>query len=402
MTMPRAGLEPRTDRFARLATVVALIATMFVMIPPARGVPVAIEGIDETEGAVLIGLSAAINASMQITDQAGNQSIEFDVGEFVKVTVTFTDPVTTDAHSVTFDWGDGSAPEVFAVSPVGARSFVRSHAYVAPTIYQITATVSDSKGGSDSATRLISVTRSSTAGAHGVGLVDTATGRWHLYDGTGVEVTSFLYGDPGDVPFMGDWDGDGIETPGLYRQSDGFVYLRNSNTQGIADISFFFGNPGDIPIAGDFNGDGFDTVSIYRPSVQRFFIINELAEDGGGLGAADRFYTFGDPGDTPIVGDFDGDGVETAALYRESKGWVLLRNSHAHGDADRIFPFGNPGDRLVAGDWTGDGVFTPALFRPPSTTMYFKHTNTIGNADSQYVPIPVNPDWVPVSGFTGF
>jgi hypothetical protein len=65
---------------------------------------------------------------------------------------------------------------------------------------------------------------------------------------------------------MGDWNCDGVQTPGLYRQSDGFVYLRNSNTQGVADITFFFGNPGDVPIAGDFNGNGCDTVSIYRPS----------------------------------------------------------------------------------------------------------------------------------------
>lgn len=80
----------------------------------------------------------------------------------------------------------------------------------------------------------------------------------------------------GDFPFLGDWDCDGIETPGLYRQSDGFVYLRNSNSQGIADIRFLFGNPGDIPIAGDFDGDGCDTVSIYRPSEAWIYVINEL------------------------------------------------------------------------------------------------------------------------------
>jgi len=49
----------------------------------------------------------------------------------------------------------------------------------------------------------------------------------------------------------------------MYRESDGYVYLRNSNTQGIADIRSFFGNPGDIPIVGDFDADGCDT-SIYR------------------------------------------------------------------------------------------------------------------------------------------
>ncbi|MGI9586542.1 MAG: TolB family protein, partial [Acidimicrobiia bacterium] len=94
-----------------------------------------------------------------------------------------------------------------------------------------------------------------------VGLVDTSTGRWMLRDGGLVE--EFFYGNPGDFPFVGDWNCDGVDTPGLYRQADGFVYLRNTNTQGNADVSFFFGDPGDVPLSGDFNGDGCDTVSIY-------------------------------------------------------------------------------------------------------------------------------------------
>jgi hypothetical protein len=130
---------------------------------------------------------------------------------------------------------------------------------------------------------------------------------WHLRNQQGL-ITSFFFGNPGDYPFMGDWNCDGVDTPGLYRQSDGFVYLRNSNTQGVADITFFFGNPGDVPIAGDFNADGCDTVSIYRPSNQTFYIINALGQDGGGLGAAQFSYVFGNPGDKPFVGDFNGDG----------------------------------------------------------------------------------------------
>ena len=121
---------------------------------------------------------------------------------------------------------------------------------------------------------------------HTVGLVDPSQGRWHLRNQAG-QVTSFFYGNPGDIPFMGDWDCDGVDTPGLFRQSDAFAYLRNSNTQGIADIRFFFGNPSDIPLAGDFNGDGCDTLSLYRPSTQEFFIVNKLGENEGGLGAAD-------------------------------------------------------------------------------------------------------------------
>ncbi|MEA3501658.1 MAG: Ig-like domain-containing protein, partial [Actinomycetota bacterium] len=131
-----------------------------------------------------------------------------------------------------------------------------------------------------------------------IGLVNPLTGEWHLDNGAGT-VTTFYYGNPGDYPFMGDWDCDGVDTPGLYRQSDGYVYLRNSNTQGEADITFFFGNPGDVPVAGTFDSCGCDTVSIYRPSEARFYVITELGEDGGGLGAADYSFLFGDAGDKP-------------------------------------------------------------------------------------------------------
>jgi hypothetical protein len=229
-----------------------------------------------------------------------------------------------------------------------------------------------------------------------VGLVDPATGVWFLRDPTG-QVTQFFYGDPGDVPFMGDWDCDGIDTPGLFRTSDAFAYLRNSNAQGIADIRFFFGDPSDIPLAGDFNGDGCDTVGIYRPSEQRFYIINALGANNGGLGAAEFSFLFGDPGDKPFVGDFDGDGIDTVGLHRESTGFVYFRNSLTTGIADDSFFFGNPGDRFVTGDWgVVDRTDTPGLFRPSDFTFYFRHSNTQGNADSQFA-FGV-PSWLPVAG----
>ena len=216
-----------------------------------------------------------------------------------------------------------------------------------------------------------------------VGLVDATTGVWSLRDADGGS-HNFYYGNPGDYPFSGDWDCDGIDTPGLYRQSDGYVYLRNSNTQGIADRSFFFGNPGDIPIAGDFDGDGCDTVSVYRPSQGRVFIINELGSADGGLGAADLDYYFGNPGDSPFTGDFDGDGIDTVGLYRASAGLTYFRNSHTQGIADFEFYFGNPGDRFIGGNWTGGGTDTPGVFRPSDATFYLKFTNTQGNADTEF------------------
>jgi len=231
------------------------------------------------------------------------------------------------------------------------------------------------------------------------GLVDPVTGKWWLMDCVNASVSSFYYGNPADVPFMGDWDCDGLATPGLFRPSDALAYLRNSNTQGIADISFFFGNPSDVPLAGDFNGDGCDTLSIYRPSQARFYIINTLGEDGGALGAAEYSFLFGNLGDRPVVGDWDGDGVDEIGLHRETAGLFYWRNTLDTGVADGSIIFGNPGDRFVAGDWgVVDGVDTPAVHR--WTSHYFRHTLTSGNADSQMEF--GKPGWIPVAGDFGF
>ena len=232
---------------------------------------------------------------------------------------------------------------------------------------------------------------------HTTGLVDPATGEWHLRDVRGVW-SSFYFGVPGDYPIMGDWDCDGIETPGLYRQSDGYAYLRNSNSTGVADLRFYFGIPGDIPLAGDFDGDGCDTVSIYRPSQGRVFISNQLGENEGAF-VADFDYYFGNPGDKPFCGDFNGNGVETIGLHRESSGLVYFRQTHTQGFADDQFYYGNPGDRLISGDWgIVDGVFTMGIYRPSNQTTYLRYFNSLGIADLEYYH--GEPDWLPIAGCT--
>lgn len=235
------------------------------------------------------------------------------------------------------------------------------------------------------------------AASDSVGLVDQAAGEWHLQGPDGV--SSFYYGNPGDHPVIGDWDCDGVDTPGLYRRSDGFVYLRNSNTQGVADTRFFFGNPDDVPLAGDFDGDGCDTVALWRPAEARVYVINALGADDGGLGSADYSFFFGNPGDQPFVADFDGDGVDTIGLHRASTGFVYYRNANSEGFADAEFYFGDPGDRFVAGDWTGNGMDTPAVFRPGTTTFYFRHSNTQGTADDSLRW--GRSGWLPVGGAFG-
>ncbi len=111
------------------------------------------------------------------------------------------------------------------------------------------------------------------------------------------------------------------------------------------------------------------------------FIINKLGANEGGLGAAEIDYLFGNPGDKPFVGDFDGDGVDTIGLHRESTGLVYFRNSHTQGVADLSFIYGDPGDRLVAGDWNGNGIDTVAVYRPSNGFFYARLSNSAGFAD---------------------
>jgi hypothetical protein len=129
------------------------------------------------------------------------------------------------------------------------------------------------------------------------------------------------------------------------------------------------------------------------------FIINKLGQNEGGLGAAETSYFFGNPGDKPFVGDFDGDKVETIGLHRESTGLVYFRNSHTQGVADNEFIYGDPGDRLVAGDWNDNGIDSPALFRPSNVTWYFRYTNSQGVADETLVW--GEAQWLPVAGMFG-
>ncbi len=149
-------------------------------------------------------------------------------------------------------------------------------------------------------------------------------------------------------------------------------------------MSFFFGNPGDVPLVGDFNGDGFDTVSIYRQTEGKVYIVNKLGVNGGSLGAAEYSFFFGNPGDQPFVGDFDGNEVDTVGLYRTSSGFAYFRNTNSQGVADYSFFYGNPGDVIVAGDWDGDGDDTVAVYRANDGMFYINLENKASAADYSF------------------
>ncbi len=53
----------------------------------------------------------------------------------------------------------------------------------------------------------------------------------------------------------------------------------------------------------------------------------------------------------PVVGDWNGDGVDTIGIVRNAE-W-FLRNSNTSGFAEMQFFYGVPTDVPVVGHWTG-------------------------------------------------
>ncbi|NNC93384.1 MAG: hypothetical protein HKN80_12925, partial [Acidimicrobiia bacterium] len=233
-------------------------------------------------------------------------------------------------------------------------------------------------------------------------------GRWHIRV-PGNDDYTFFYGVPGDVPLFGDWDGDGVDTPGAWRQGPGggFAYLTNTLPPdagvGVADFDFFFGIPGDEVFSGDWNGDNIDTLGINR--LGRIFL-TDTNGSGGAPVPTDYDFFFGVAGDRAFGGDGDGDGDDGVFLYRETDGLVYYTNeTPASGiapTADNFF-FGIASDSFVSGDWNRDLVDTAGIFRGSDTTIYLSNTNASGGAPA---PTDVTIEWgtagwIPLAGVTG-
>ena len=239
--------------------------------------------------------------------------------------------------------------------------------------------------------QLTQTTNEVTPARDTVGVFRPSNGLLYLKNSntTGFADIAINYGLPGDYPVVGDWDGNGTATIGIYR--NGAFYLRNSNTIGFADLVIPFGVAGDQPISGDWNGDGRDTIGVYRSSTGTFYLRNSNT-----AGAPQTSFVLGNPGDVGIAGDWDGNGTDSTGVFRPSNGIIYLKNSNTTGFADIALNYGIPGDKPVTGDWNDDGIDTIGVYR--NGTFYLRNSNTIGFADlGLYLGVggdmPIAGDW---------
>ena len=209
-------------------------------------------------------------------------------------------------------------------------------------------------------------------------------GRWHIQVPGSVDYT-FWYGVPGDIPLLGVWDGDGIDTPGVYRPSQGSAHLTNEipaylSANHRVGTTFYFGMPGDRVFAGDWDGDGIDTLGLSRRG--HIFLANTNATT-----VADESFWFGAHSDLPYAGDPDGNGRDGLLLHRTSSASVFYTNDIPGtlvADTAGGFYYGTFGDELVVGDWDGDGADSPGVYRPSDTTVLTRDLLATGTANTSY------------------
>jgi hypothetical protein len=205
---------------------------------------------------------------------------------------------------------------------------------------------------------------------------------------------TITFGNPTDLPITGDWDGDGVDTVGVYNSTTGVFNLRDSNSPGAPTHTYTFtlGNPGDKPIAGKWDntmvGDG---TGVHRPSNGIIYMRRSLT-----TGVSDYYAVLGNPGDIGLAGDWDGNGFDSAGVYRPSEGHFYLSNVNGAGVtfSDVDFYFGNGNDLAFVGDWTGNGVSKPGFVK--NSVVYMRNALTTGGADNIFVY--GNPGWQPLAG----
>jgi surface antigen len=249
----------------------------------------------------------------------------------------------------------------FAPNPSGHVAYVES---VKGDTIEIT---DDSHSGG---TRRVRITRGSAYWpSHFVHIHDlvadqpVADGEW-LFAGTRSSAASVVgrtaFGLPGDSPVVGDWDGDGDDTIGLFH--DGTWTIANANSgKGMRPRTFEFGQAGDVPVAGDWNGDGRDTVGVFRNGT--WLLARSNVSDTG----ANEVH-LGEAGDVPVVGDWNHDRRDTVGTFRDGE-WTITDSPFASAANLVRFQLGAAGDRPVVGDWDGVRGDTVGLYRDGTFTL---------------------------------
>jgi hypothetical protein len=263
-----------------------------------------------------------------------------------------------------------------------------------------------------------------------IGLYRPSTGNWFLMDndsGQWVDCNTDLciasFGGATQLPVVGDWNGSGNSKVGVYDverntwvlDGNGDGSWRDCTTDTCPSFSLpRTSNSNETPLVGNWSGLDHDAIGVFqlipkqmRPAVARQVSswnarrLSQAASAEGSIGfwyldangngrwdgcGIDRCYgPFGNAGELPVVGNWDGKKHTKIGTFDPQTGmWEVDFNGNGRWDGcsvDRCWgPFGSAGDIPVAGDWSGTGTAKIGVFRA-ATGEWFLDLNGNGKWD---------------------
>jgi hypothetical protein len=172
---------------------------------------------------------------------------------------------------------------------------------------------------------------------------------------------------------------------GVYRA--GTWSFVDSNATAAPTSLFSFGDATWQPLVGDWDGDGVDGIGLYHNGefILRSIVAGQVQESRFSFGTLES-------GWQPLVGDWNGDGIDSIGLYKD--GVFILSDDNI----TMTYRF-NLGDganwKAVAGDWDGNGTDGVALYQNGLWLLVDSAVNPV----IQMISFgPASEGWLPIVG----